>query len=775
MKEMGYCLNCGRELGEGQVCGCDASADAWDGAQGGAAGFYASMKNRMGIGVPERNATDVYERGMNIVPECIGAVEGEIPVRQYDVAVLRNMLKFERAEGRMQVTNRRVVFRVAGRSIGGRTTLQHEFSVADIAGVEARRDYKFSIIYLIFAFIILNLASIIISCAAGIFSGQGSPLYDIRPASENMMTPPHILRVREAEREAMLERQEAEERLTLAVNAKNAAASREQQAINERIAAEKRDAANPNGYCRNDYWSGTVCDKAYYKNQATNARNNETAAIAAKASAETVERQASAQRDMFVEKEKTAIKKRVSAEKTWTVLMILFGLILGFGGLAVFFRVYKRFGLKLFALPFSSFGFLLCQAAHHSIIFLMLLMVSLIVTVVCVFIYCFRPNLVIGIKNRMGAVEPINIRAGRKIGFFEVIPTEETERAIREMGAIIGDIQKMGDDGVGKWATGEDKPSAPKATFVAAPPQPQHSALPSRPAWKFPTVSRKHILIAAAAVVVCVIGITTVSIVRANRHKSFFSSGMTCLAKENYAGAIEYFSKAIKSNSKEDANYYFQRGTAYSKKEDYAKAVMDYSEAIRLAPQNVSYYSDRADARLAVKDYSGAVTDFVEALRLDPSNASYYSGMAEAYLSMKDFRAAITGYSQAIRLAPNEAKYYNSRGNVNRMIENYDEAIADHAEAIRNNPGDARYHNNRGVAYLLKKDYDNAIANYTEAIQRAPNEAKYYNNRGSAYNYKKDFSNAATDFEEAIRLDPNNEEYRKNFENANKSLDKAKK
>jgi tetratricopeptide (TPR) repeat protein len=771
---MGQCPKCGKELAEGIDCDCGVSAGAWDGGYDNAAiGFYASMKNRMGIGVPERNATDVYERGMNIVPECIGANEGEFPVKQYDIAVLRNLLKLERAEGRMQVTNKRVLFRAAGRSVGGRTALQHEFSIADVSGIEARRDYKFSILYLIFAFIILNLSSVIISGAASVFSGHGSPLYDIRPASENMMSPPHIMRVREAQMEATGQRQEAEAALTLAANAKKTAEDREQQAISERVAAEKKEAANPGGACWNEWYYGVRCDKEHYKKQTLAAQKKEAAATAARASADMVERQAAAQRDTFVEKEKAAIKKRVSAEKTWAVLMMLFGLALGFGGLAPFFLLYKKFGLKLFALNFSSFGFLLCNEVYSNAIFSILLAITLIATVVCVFIYCFRPNLVIGIKNRMGAAEPVNIRSGRRIGFSEVIPTEETERAIREMGAIIGDIQKMGDGGAKKWSTGGDAPAAPGSSFVAA--SPQRVAPPSRPSWKFPAVSKKHIIIAAAVAAVCVIGIAAASIVRANMHKRFFNSGMACIAKENYAGAVEYFSKAIKSNSNEDANYYYQRGVAYFKREDYAKAVMDYTEAIRLDPQKVSYYSERAGANLALKDYNSAIADFSEALRLDPNNASYYSDKAEASVAMKDYRKAVADYTQAIRLAQSEAKYYNSRGNVYRMLESYDDAIADHAAAIRINPNDARYHNNRGVAYLLKKDYDNAIANYTEAIQRAPNEAKYYNNRGSAYNYKKDFGNAAADFEEAVRLDPNNEEYRKNFENASKNVASAAK
>lgn len=668
----------------------------------------------------------------------------------------------------MQVTNKRVIFRAAGRSIGGRTTLQHEFSIGDISGVEARSDYKFSLLYLIFAFFILNLSSFIISTAVLVFTGHASPVYDIRPASRNMMSPPHIQRVREDQREAVLLRGEADARAKQADNVKKTAGELERKAIDERIAAEKKDVANPAGRCFNG-WYGVECDKAYYKNQKIAAQNKESAAIAARVAADREDGQAAALRDACLEKEKEATKKRESAEKTWTALMILLGLALGFGGLAPFFLVYKRFGLKLFLLNFSSFGFLLCGAAYPSIIFLLLTAVSAVSTVVCVFVYCFRPNLVIGIKNRMGVVEPVNIRTGRKIGFSEVIPTEETERAIREIGAIIGDIQKMGDEGAKKWAK---EGYVPSPEHISGAGSAQNGAPLSRPNVRLRSVNKKYVIAVAAAAVVCVAAVVVGSVVKANKHKGLFKAGMAYLANEKYGEAINKFSDAIKSNSKEDANYYFQRGVAYSKKEDYVRAAMDYTEAIRLDAGNVSYYVERAGAHLAVKDYGGAVADYTEAIRLDAGKVSYYSERAEACLAMKDYRCAIDDYTVAIRLDPSEARYYNSRGNVRRIIESYDEAIADHAEAIRINPDDARYHNNRGVAYLLKKDYDNAIANYSEAIQRAPGDAKYYNNRGSAYNFKKDFANAVADFEEAQRLDPNNEEYRKNFENATKSLSK---
>ena len=36
-------------------------------------------------------------------------------------------------------------------------------------------------------------------------------------------------------------------------------------------------------------------------------------------------------------------------------------------------------------------------------------------------------------------------------GYNEVLPTEQTNKAIREIGAMISDIQKLGDLAVEKW------------------------------------------------------------------------------------------------------------------------------------------------------------------------------------------------------------------------------------------------------------------------------------------------------------------------------------
>jgi hypothetical protein len=389
--------------------------------------IFESIKNRIGIESPERNAADTYERTMAIVPDCIKANENEIPVRQYNIAILRSLLKFERAEGRMQVTNKRVIFRAAGRSVGGRTALQHEYAIDEIAGIEARSNYKFSLLYLVFAILIVAAASFLIHGpdAVGIITSRGTQSARI----SGIMSPNHVERASWNESAAISQTREAEEKLIKAA---------EQTELAK--AAEERAAL------------GTE----YYRDRSAQrlqeAQGILEAATAKRKIAGKEEQNLIAEIETAKGNEEKAIKSRAATVTVWKVLMSILGLLLGIGGLIPFFALYKRFGLKLFILNFSIFGFALSFAASGISIFWLFLMLSLIITLVCIFIFCFRPNLVISIKNKMGSGEgPVDIRSGSKSGYAEVFPTKETEGAIREIGAVIGDIQKLGDLGIEKW------------------------------------------------------------------------------------------------------------------------------------------------------------------------------------------------------------------------------------------------------------------------------------------------------------------------------------
>lgn len=108
----------------------------------------------------EENNT-YFERNAKIVPDIICANAGEKPIRQYDFAKLRTRLLFQRAEGRLQVTNKRLIFRAPGKSPAGKTVIHSEFEISDIAGIEVIKKHRLNFINMLLAAIFTGIVGAI--------------------------------------------------------------------------------------------------------------------------------------------------------------------------------------------------------------------------------------------------------------------------------------------------------------------------------------------------------------------------------------------------------------------------------------------------------------------------------------------------------------------------------------------------------------------------------------------------------------------------------------
>lgn len=152
-----FCKYCGKELIENEKHNCPKKPDGKDWLDK----LYGKLEpvllwviNRIGVG-RVGTVSECYERGKEVVPDSIELNEGETPIKQYDAAILRTRLKLERAEGRLQVTNKRLLFRSNGYSLFGKTTYQHEFAIDKIDGVTVRKDHRFRFLDLILNILLL--------------------------------------------------------------------------------------------------------------------------------------------------------------------------------------------------------------------------------------------------------------------------------------------------------------------------------------------------------------------------------------------------------------------------------------------------------------------------------------------------------------------------------------------------------------------------------------------------------------------------------------------
>ena len=164
-------------------------------------------------------------------------------------------------------------------------------------------------------------------------------------------------------------------------------------------------------------------------------------------------------------------------------------------------------------------------------------------------------------------------------------------------------------------------------------------------------------------------------------------------------------------------------------------------------------YRNRAALRVDAGAAEQAVADFTESLRLQPNDAGGFAGRARARMILGDVVAAIADYSEAIKLAPDSASHLLGRGHAHFVRGNAQAAIADFTEVLRINPKSATAHNQRGLAYRRSGDIARAIEDYTAAIDINPVYALAYNNRGYAYEALGRKDDAIADFKAALMLD----------------------
>jgi clan AA aspartic protease (TIGR02281 family) len=242
-----------------------------------------------------------------------------------------------------------------------------------------------------------------------------------------------------------------------------------------------------------------------------------------------------------------------------------------------------------------------------------------------------------------------------------------------------------------------------------------------------------------------------------NRAQAYSNRGAAYYNKGDFDRAIIDFSEAVKIDPNIGVPYfalaYSRRGLASAEKKDYEHAIVDYGEAIKLNPTSIELYKDRGNAYSSKNDYDRAIADFSEAIKLDPNYAIAYNNRGFAYFRKSDFDRAIVDYDEAVKRNPNYALAYNNRGNAYFRKSDYDRAISDYSEAIRRNSNYPVAYDNRGFAYAQKNDYDHALADYDEAVRRNPRLASAYAHRGVLYQAKGDYDRSIADLTEAIARD----------------------
>lgn len=184
--------------------------------------------------------------------------------------------------------------------------------------------------------------------------------------------------------------------------------------------------------------------------------------------------------------------------------------------------------------------------------------------------------------------------------------------------------------------------------------------------------------------------------------KGYYIRGCIYQTIENDSLAISDYTQAIKlEGSYTDA--YYNRGIVYEKLGENELALYDYNKAIKQNPSYLaSVYNNRGNIFFAKEEFSKAIDDYTKVINLDSANISAYSNRADVYIALKDYEKAIDDCEKIIEMDSLSINAFLKRASVYELQREYKEAVEDYEYIMELDP-DSKHPSGESVKESLQK------------------------------------------------------------------------
>lgn len=235
--------------------------------------------------------------------------------------------------------------------------------------------------------------------------------------------------------------------------------------------------------------------------------------------------------------------------------------------------------------------------------------------------------------------------------------------------------------------------------------------------------------------------------------------GMAYKGKREHDKALADFNHAIEIDPKA-YNAYFNRSLLYIVTQQFQKSADDVSALMRLRPDIADHYQWRGSVISLMKDGKNnneildrAIVDFSEAIRMQPNHRLALSYRSDAYKEKGDVASALNDLNEIVRFYPDDPTVYIKRAQFQTEQYKYDEAINDLSAALRIKPSDIDTLFERARVYGLNSNPQAKISDLTKIISKKDDfEKKYdaYFQRADTYEDMENITAAMSDLNEII-------------------------
>lgn len=136
----------------------------------------------------------------------------------------------------------------------------------------------------------------------------------------------------------------------------------------------------------------------------------------------------------------------------------------------------------------------------------------------------------------------------------------------------------------------------------------------------------------------------------------------------------------------------------------------------------VKTHTDLGAAYLQDRQYAIALEEFNEAIRIDPNYAAAYNGLGLLYSSLGQMDKAEVSFRKGLAINPNDSEAHNNMGNFLCQQNKIDDAIKEYMIAISNPlyPTPQLAYGNAGICAMKKNDSKAAETYFFNALRIDP-------------------------------------------------------
>ena len=153
--------------------------------------------------------------------------------------------------------------------------------------------------------------------------------------------------------------------------------------------------------------------------------------------------------------------------------------------------------------------------------------------------------------------------------------------------------------------------------------------------------------------------------------------------------------------------------------DDYANAIVSFSEALKLRPNDIDVLNALASVYSSENRQNDAMLTYQQIVKLKPEHKQSWNNMGNIHLANKKFNDAIECYETALSIDPKYSDALNNLGNATKEIGYLDEALYYYEQAIDAPNARVELYSNYGVALKDRGFYEKALTALNQAIEKS--------------------------------------------------------